>query len=200
MLKSMTNTNSLSSWTKGKMTNLLLLSLSSLAIKGVNGGQAFENCLNYYSHPYYNALLNYPFSSETSINNNQTLFLCCNADSCVSDTSLCSTYSVVYITKVAQTIACKSDCVGIVGNTNITSNTTIGSDCPSDIGTIIARVASYISSLSISSLDGLEQGYAWWECPVSTPCQYFSIFQQFLVQLLLFFTPLLLLPLIILLS
>jgi len=173
VLKSMTNTNLPSSWTKGKMTKLLLLSgFSNL----VNAGQAFENCLIIHDCDYYSALLDYDLYNNERINNS-LLFLCCyciyssSQCQCTNYNSSCGSIGV-YCTRVGQTIVCTDGpvfCGGVVGNTTITTNTTLNpSACPNDL-TIIT---GYINSLPNNSIIGLDQGYAYYYCS-STPCDGF---------------------------
>jgi len=184
MLKSMTNTNLPSLWTKEKMTNLLLLSgFSNL----VNAGQVFENCLitlnegNIIKYNY-SALLNYPFASNSAINNGQEIQLCCNTAQCAppsnpSNTSVdCSIGDVdgelVQCTEIGGTIACDQGCEGVVKNTTITGNNTLNPiSCPSDLTT----VANYISSLPTSDIAGLAQGYAHYHCD-NGPCTGSSLY------------------------
>jgi len=154
-----------SSWTKGKMTNLLLLSgLSSWAIKGVKGGQAYENCLVANGQEYYSVLLNYPFVDNETALDDGTLNLCCNNTQCVYETHDSAVYCVDLIEcyKISEMIICESfpsPCVGIVGNTNITSNTTVGSDCFNSNIYNITSVGSYLPTITPRDLD---KGYALW--------------------------------------
>jgi len=189
----MTNTNLPSIWTKGKITNLLLVSgLSSLAIKGVNGGQAFENCLiNTFvgaGADYYSGLLNYPFTNNLTVfNNGWDLDLCCNSSQCVPnygsshDSCFTSNSVAVACSEIGQTIACNvftaisagTDCFGIVGDTPVTSNATaLDPLCPNSFN--VATTANYIQSVVDDSSNtaslGLAQGYAFWDCSTGSPC------------------------------
>ena len=102
MLKSMTNTNLLSSWTKGKITKLLLLSgLTNLA----NAGQALANCYDnggfegdfeFVGSYVYSSLLNYDLTDNFAINNGQTIELCCEVDYCFASIGICGTPLISY--------------------------------------------------------------------------------------------------------
>ena len=141
----------------------MLSGLSSWAIKEVFAGQAFENCVQYnYIYPnYYNSLLNYPFTdNSTALDSGKIIQICCDFPRCFSySESACSGNPNVICYKIGEMIVCSDVCIGI-GNTPITSNTTIGFGCLSDLNT----VANYISFLPAgdgsSGIAGLDQGYA----------------------------------------
>src|SRR6185369_8070323 len=115
------------------MMTLFLLTLAS--VEKVEAGQAFNNCL--ISHDFdttsYNALLNYPFDSNSVISNNEVLILCCNDYQCSPFSLNCPSHNSVvtafFCSRISQTTFCSDvsgTCAGIVGNTIITSNTTSG--------------------------------------------------------------------------
>ena len=149
------NQNLPSTRTSQKMGFLFLTVL--LSANKVSGGQGYENCIASSNSPdlnYYNALLNYPLS----LNSGQALEICCNANQC-STNFPCLSVTNAFLAKVNNfeigVSPITNSCVGIVGNTTITSNTTLGSDCPSDITT----TANYLQNI-VSEINGLNQDYA----------------------------------------
>lgn len=126
--------NFFNSHTQQKISILFLLVLT-YAWK-TQTGETFEECIKVYDNSSYNSLVKFPFSSNSKINNGLQLTLCCGNDQCspitegancpakpwnfscrkVSETTFCTVYTGIF-------------CGGIVGNTPITTNTTIR-DCP----------------------------------------------------------------------
>jgi hypothetical protein len=164
-----TKLNLPSTWTKKKMASLFLMSL--LSVNRVKAGQAFKNCLTYWNSNAYNSLLNYPFSSDNAINSGQWLNLCCTNFQCSPITSnggcLSGDLSHFSCVKLTQSIFfCDSNnslCLGIVGNSQINTNNSLGNwnNCSKD------SITELDKGLTNFSLVGIQQGYA--KCEYSLP-------------------------------
>ncbi|CAG8664666.1 5449_t:CDS:1, partial [Dentiscutata heterogama] len=138
-------------------------------------GQAFNNCLidlnendTLYKNVLYNNLLDYSFV-ETS-----TIFkVCCNVTLCYSDDintgcNFPGGSKGFICSRIAQSVFCHNGlCGGIVGDVQITSNTTFGY-CPFEN---ISVAINYLSNFSPTGLSGLNKGYAHFTCPKNTACQ-----------------------------
>lgn len=148
-------------------TFLFLTFLTLTNISQVRSGQAFSNCLIDRNEILYNNLLNYPFI-ETSV----IFKICCNATQCYPSTSLntgCMTGDTGFMCKrIAQPVFCHHNlCGGIIGDTQITRNTTFG-DCPFEN---LSVAVNYLSTISPTNIIGLGKGYAHFICPKNTACQ-----------------------------
>ncbi|CAG8467816.1 21739_t:CDS:1, partial [Cetraspora pellucida] len=139
----------------------------TINISQVRSGQAFNNCLIDQNKIVYNNLLNYPFV-ETSV----IFKICCNTTQCYPSTSLttgCNSMDTgIMCKKIAQPVFCHLDlCGGIVGDTQITGNTTFG-DCPFEN---LSVAINHLSTISYVNMIGLDKGYAHFTCPKNTACQ-----------------------------
>jgi len=75
--------------TKNNSKKLITLSLLGLAIKKVESGQAFKNCLDegYKDFTLYNSLIKFPFFQNSEITNGEVLTLCCDSVKCSPEIS-----------------------------------------------------------------------------------------------------------------
>jgi hypothetical protein len=157
-----TKSNLPTAWTKKKMVSLLLMGW--LSVNRVKAGQAFKNCLFAYNNTSsYDELLNFPFSSDSVINEGKTLEVCCGQTQCLSSTnSTCpANVSTFFCNKIAQDVVCTSPvaCFGIVGDTPITDNTTIGS-CPTNLATIANYIENATQDNPTNNITGIGGGFA----------------------------------------
>lgn len=135
--------------------------MSWLSVNGVKAGQGFENCLalDSNSNPY-KLLVSYSLSSNVSINNNGiSSSICCDIFQCSPST--CSSNSKIFFDcqKIAKTIFCEeseSTCAGIVGDTPIISNTTLGNCTGSNLTTVVNHISTTVANGNFANgLNGL---------------------------------------------
>ena len=144
-----------------------LFLLTFLKTNGVKSGQVFKDCMSFYNKTgFYNSLINYPFSSNNNITNNEILWVCCDNSQCspwiMTNCPKIDTYRCY---KIGPTVFCDYNvCAGIVGDTPITTNTTIG-NCP-DLTLIANNITSLIP----------DRGYVQGHCPATNPCKDFNQF------------------------
>ncbi|KLL05030.1 MAG: serine/threonine-protein kinase sepA-like [Mycoplasmataceae bacterium RV_VA103A] len=153
--------NFLTSWIQQKIPVLLLLTL----VRKAETGEMFKECINVYDNSSYNSLLNFPFNNNSKINGGLWLTLCCSDAQCSPTTEGANCPARPWnfsCRKVSETIFCKVYtgvfCGGIVGNTLVSTNTTIG-DCPN-----INQFA--IKALENDTYHGSKDVY----CQEITPC------------------------------
>ena len=167
-------------WTKKKMTSLLLIGW--LSVNGVEAGQTFKNCLAYNHYDtVYNSLLNYPFNSDTIVNSGGKLQLCCGRSFQCSSATQCNSSNNNFIlfacNKINQKITCigvsvngtTPICGGIVGDMVINSNYSAGVGACPDINSI----ANYLT-VSDDVNKNTNNGYSFLACPTGSPCENFD--------------------------
>ena len=145
-------------WTKKKMMSLVLMTW--LSVNGTEAGQAFKNCLTneHGDTTSYDLLLNLAYNSDV-VNSGNRVEVCCSKNQC----------SVCYIDAPNHNFACRKVleivgcgykylpiCRGKLGNTIVTTNTTLGNYCATN-NISLSEVARYISTITPI---GLAKGYA----------------------------------------
>jgi len=147
----------------------------------VNSGLAFENCLLYDEEDFtsYDSLLNYSFS-QTNITSGGLSNLCCNKSQCSPKPQsngwcheeferefICTETSLIFCTSASpKNYWTPPLCGGIIGDTPITNNITLG-DCAS-YNISLATVADYLANLSsVGDITNIGKGYAYVDCSLN---------------------------------
>jgi hypothetical protein len=149
-------------WTKKKMMSLFLMTW--LSVNGTEAGQAFKNCLAVEDNDIitYNSLLNFDFASHPNITNGGILNVCCENSKCSLPPCVSSSGASAGCLKVNSLIFCRkvSPCRGVVGDSPISANTTLGGGCTQK-DVFLNTLSNCLTTLPASSFTGLDKSYAY---------------------------------------
>jgi len=157
-------TQLLSTLTHQKTSILFFLTL--LNMKESKAGNSFSNCLKKEVNDttIYDLLLKFPFDTNTEINSNIQIEMCCDKTKCVECTT---TNSYFYCRKVFNHIFCHQHslkCIGIIGNASITEN-------KSEYGVNCSISPQYRDKFDLAKnlvnagpITGLDLGYGLYQC------------------------------------
>ena len=144
------------------MASLFLMTW--LSVNGTEAGQAFKNCLAVEDNDTitYNSLLNFDFASQSNITNGGILNICCANGKCSLPPCGSAGSKSAGCLKVNSLIFCRniSACRGVVGDSPITTNTTLGGSCAQK-NSFLSTISSCMTTLPASSFTGLDKGYAY---------------------------------------